>query len=163
MKYQKQQDFGIDSPGDSLQQYLKTDQDMLNSAGEDKSPNLSKIDQRVTESGHVRPKTQYTIQRNKNDESSFMFGATKNLMSGSGATSGDPDLIYSGQTATQLTYSNTKGRHYSKNQDDLHDISRNTEDEIRSLKKYRGDKSDVSLSSFSNLAKDLQKEWFEFG
>ena len=76
-------------------------------------------------------------------------------MSGSGVTSGDADLIYSGQTATQLTYSNTKGRHYIKNQEDLQDISRNTEDEIRSLKRYKGDKSDVSLSSFSNLAKEL--------
>ena len=128
---------------------------MLNSAGEDKSPDLSKMDQHVTESGHARPKTQYTIQRNKNDESSFMFGATKNLMSGSGVTSGDPDLIYSGQTGTQLTYSNTRGRHYSKNQEDLQDVSRNTDDEIRSLRRCKGDKSDVSLSSFSNLAKEL--------
>lgn len=75
-----------------------------------------------------------------------MFGATRYLMSGSGVTSADADLVYSGgPTGTQFTYSNTKGRNYGQREEP------DTEDEMRKL----ANKSDVSLSSFSNLAKEL--------
>ena len=56
--------------------------------------------------------------RQRHDESSFVFGTTKNLMSGSGATSG-ADLVYSGKTGDRqmdrdglLTFSNTKMQEY---------------------------------------------------
>ena len=72
----------------------------------------------------------YTAIREKVDESSFIFGTTKNLMSGSGATSGG-DLVYSGKTGDKdglLTFSNTKMQAYRLRPQEELDASRNTDE-----------------------------------